>query len=155
MPLARDRMIVPLVCAALMIALAGLFWRPSGPVAGIILLALAVVVLVALRLLRWRLRKGSGAFAHEGASITLLIEYRIDGMGTPGDLDKRHALEDRMDDLLQKMGLGACDGGSIGSETMEVCCLVKDFDKARQAIEADLAGSSFAGYSRIYREDAD
>lgn len=82
----------------------------------------------------------------------LIIEYTINGMGTKEDLDKRHALQDRMDETLGWMGLGLCDGGSIGSGTMEVCCLVVDFEIAKDVIERDLAGTSFADYARIYHE---
>ena len=85
---------------------------------------------------------------------TLLVEYRVDGMGTPEDLRKRHALEDRMNQTLGWTGLGVCDGGSIGSGTMEVCCFVVDFEVARDVIESDLSGTEFAGFSRIYDEDA-
>lgn len=86
--------------------------------------------------------------------VTLLIEYEIDGMGNPQDLRKRHALEDRMNETLGWTGLGACDGGSIGSGTMEVCCFVVDFEVARRVIESDLSGTEFAGFSRIVGEDA-
>jgi hypothetical protein len=85
----------------------------------------------------------------------LLIEYAIDGFGTPSDLDKRHRLENRMNETLGWTGLGACDGGSIGSGTMEVCNFVVDFDIARQVIESDLQGTEFSDYSRIYREELD
>ena len=84
----------------------------------------------------------------------LLIEYRIDGVGNSADLSKRHALEDRMNEVLGWVGLGHCDGGSIGAGTMEVCCRVIDFELARTAIEADLAGSTFSDYSRIFDEAA-
>jgi len=83
----------------------------------------------------------------------LLIEFAVEGMGSTKDLDKRHRLEERMDDTLGWTGLGNCDGGSIGSGTMEVCCLVVDYDTAAKAIEADLKGTEFADYTRIYRED--
>ena len=66
----------------------------------------------------------------------LLIEYAIEAMGTTKDLKKRHALEDRMNETLGWTGLGNCDGGSIGSGTMEVCCFVVDFKIARRVIEA-------------------
>lgn len=85
----------------------------------------------------------------------LLIEYCIDGMGTDEDLDKRHALEDRMKETLGWTGLGHCDGGSIGSGTMEVCCYVVDFEAARRVVAKDLDGTPFADYSRIYWEDED
>lgn len=87
--------------------------------------------------------------------FTLLIEYAIDGMGTPKDLDKRHRLEDRMNETLGWTGLGHCDGGSIGSGTMEVCCFVVDFEIARQVIEKDLAGTYFENYTRVFDENAD
>ena len=83
----------------------------------------------------------------------LMIEYQVDGMGSEGDLEKRHRLEDRMNETLGWAGLGACDGGSIGSGFMEVCSFVVDYDVAKKAIEEDLVGTEFANYSRIYRED--
>lgn len=82
-----------------------------------------------------------------------MIEYQIDGMGSEGDLSKRHQVEDRMNETLGWTGLGACDGGSIGSGTMEVCNFVVDFDVAKKVVEEDLAGTEFANYTRIYRED--
>lgn len=84
----------------------------------------------------------------------LLIEYAIKGMGSVKDLDKRHALEERMNETLGWTGLGHCDGGSIGSGTMEVCCFVVDFETARRVVEKDLKGSKFANYSRIVDERA-
>jgi len=81
--------------------------------------------------------------------------YVIDGFGTKKDLKKRHALEARMSETLGWVGLGECDGGSTGSGTMEVCCFVVDFDIAKRAIAADLAGTEFADFTRIYREEID
>jgi hypothetical protein len=84
----------------------------------------------------------------------LMIEYSVEGMGSAIDVDKRHRLEQRMNETLGWSGLGACDGGSIGGGTMEVCCFVVDFNLARQLIEDDLAETEFADYSRIYDEGA-
>lgn len=84
----------------------------------------------------------------------LLVEYAVDGFGTEADLEKRHALEDRLNETLGWAGVGHCDGGSIGSGTMEACCYVVDFDIAREVIERDLAGTRFADYARICDEDA-
>ena len=83
----------------------------------------------------------------------LLIEFKIDGMGTPNDLQKRTSLQSRMDETLGWTGLGHCDGGSIGSGTMEVCCLVVDFETARQVVEKDLTNTEFSDYTRIYNEE--
>lgn len=88
-------------------------------------------------------------------TFTLLIEFNVDGMGTREDLDKRHRLEDRMNETLGWTGLGHCDGGSIGSGTMEVCCFVVDFDAARRVIEDDLKETEFKDYSRIFDEDVE
>lgn len=84
---------------------------------------------------------------------TLIVEYAIDGMGDAAQLDKRHRLEDRLNETLGWTGLGACDGGSIGSGTMETCSFVVDVDLAKKVIEADLLGTEFADYTRIYDED--
>jgi hypothetical protein len=82
----------------------------------------------------------------------LLIEYTIEGMGTPKDLEKRHAVESRMNETLGWTGVGHCDGGSIGSGTMEVCCFVVDFEIAKRVIEAELKGTKFGNFSRICKE---
>ncbi len=86
---------------------------------------------------------------------TLLIEFSVDGMGSGEDLEKRHRLEERMNETLGWTGLGNCDGGSIGSGTMEVCNFVVDFDVAKKVIESDLQGTEFDNYTRIYDEDAE
>lgn len=86
---------------------------------------------------------------------TVLIEYPIDGMGTPEDVDKRHRLQDRLNETLGWTGLGHCDGGSIGSGTMEVCNFVVDFDVAKTVIENDLKDTEFDNYTRIFDEDAE
>lgn len=85
---------------------------------------------------------------------SLLIEYAITGMGTNEDLDKRHRLEAKMNNMLGWTGLGDCDGGSIGSGTMEVCCFVVDFDIAKNAIEESLKNTEFANYTRIFDENS-
>ena len=84
----------------------------------------------------------------------LQIEYRIQGTGNAADLGKRIALEDRMNEVLGWVGLGQCEGGSSGYGTMEVRCLVVDFELARRVIEADLLGSRFDDYSRIFNPHA-
>jgi hypothetical protein len=83
----------------------------------------------------------------------LIVEYVIDGMGTPADLEKRHRLEQHLNETLGWTGLGLCDGGSIGSGTMEVCCFVVDFELSKAVVEGSLKTTEFADYSRIYDED--
>lgn len=83
----------------------------------------------------------------------LLVEYTVDGMGNKQDLEKRQALEDLLNESLGWTGLGHCDGGSIGSGTMEACCYVVDFSTAKKVLEKDLGGGRFGDYTRIYEED--
>ena len=85
---------------------------------------------------------------------TLLVEYAVEGMGTEDDIEKRHALQDQLDESLGWTGLGHCDGGSIGSGTMEACCYVVDFDIAKRVLARELEGTRFGDYTRIYDEDA-
>jgi len=59
-------------------------------------------------------------------------------MGDEQDLTKRYAVEARMNEALGWTGLGRCAGSSIGSGTMEVCCLVIDFNIANRVIAAIL-----------------
>jgi hypothetical protein len=82
----------------------------------------------------------------------LLIEFLVDGMGTKEDVEKRTRLQDEMDDVLGWTGLGHCDGGSIGSGTMEVCCFVIDFEIAKLVIEQNLKNTEFSNYTRIFEE---
>ena len=84
---------------------------------------------------------------------TLMIEYAVEGMGSTADLEKRHRLEERMNETLGWTGLGNCDGGSIGSGSMEVCCYVVDFEIAAKVVAADLFGTEFADFTRIYKEE--
>ena len=87
--------------------------------------------------------------------FTLLIEYAVKDMGTKDDVEKRHRLQDRMNETLGWTGLGNCDGGSIGSGTMEVCNFVVDFEVAKEVIKNELKGTEFENYIRIYDEDAE
>ncbi len=80
----------------------------------------------------------------------LLIEYKVEEMGNSKDVEKRHRLENLMNETLGWTGLGACDGGGIGSGTMEVCNYVVDFEVAENVIKKALVGTEFSDYTRIY-----
>jgi hypothetical protein len=99
-----------------------------------------------------KLIEGYGEFNGDKYEF-LEIEYSIEGFGTEQDLEKRHRLEEKMDEVLGWTGLGHTDGGSIGSGTMEVGCIVVDFDIAKQVIEEKLKGTEFSNYSRIFKID--
>jgi len=69
----------------------------------------------------------------------LVIELPVDGFGTARDIDTRHKLEDHFNNRLGWLGLGHVDGGSTGSGSMEIFCIVPDFDIARTAVLTELA----------------
>ena len=80
---------------------------------------------------------------------TLSIEFEVEGFGDEEDLDKRYALEEKLDAILAWTGLGHVDGGSIGSGTMEVCCLVVDFEIAKRVLADNLKNTEYNNFSRI------
>lgn len=83
------------------------------------------------------------------------MEYVVNGFGTDKDLEKRHALQDFLEEVLMTRGLGLCDGGSIGSGTMEVFCYVFDYEKTLPIITHALKETEFENYSRIFQEEND
>ena len=92
-------------------------------------------------------------FAESDSTHILIVEYRVEGMGTLKDLEKRHSLEDYLNDKLGWNGLGHCDGGSIGSGTMEVALVVVEPEIATQAVGDLLKGTRFSDFERIYVEN--
>lgn len=82
---------------------------------------------------------------------SLVIEYKVPRGKDSLYLEKRHALEQWLDRLLRKHKLGDCDGGSIGSGTMEVFCDVKDYAKAKALVVKEIRSTPYADYGRIYK----
>jgi hypothetical protein len=81
---------------------------------------------------------------------TLVIEYPLDGTGSTDDLQRRHEVEAFLDQQIGWLGLGHCDGGSTGSGTMEIFCIVVDFELAKTSLSRELSRSPFSGFQRIY-----
>lgn len=83
----------------------------------------------------------------EARLVRLLVSKEIAGMGTKGDVRRQHALEDFLNEVTGWFGLGHCDGGSIGSGSMEALCLVVDYGIASRVIERELASSQFNDFA--------
>ena len=83
------------------------------------------------------------------------IQYDIADFGSEQDLEKLHALEDHLHNLLGDLGLGVCHENSIGGGTMEVSCYVVDADIAMKNIKKALKGTRFADYARIHIVEPD
>lgn len=56
----------------------------------------------------------------------LVVQYKCENWGSPEDLDKRHRVEDLMNECLGWTGNGHCDGGDIGSGTINIFSYVID-----------------------------
>jgi hypothetical protein len=112
-----------------------------------------------------RERQSEGYAEREELDV-LLIQYRLDSWGSSADLERRHKIEDLMNECLGWTGLGHCDGGDIGSETINICCLVVDPYTAVAPISAELQrnqlleGATIAiereeGFEVLYPKDFD
>ncbi|HEX8457728.1 MAG TPA: hypothetical protein VF656_10565 [Pyrinomonadaceae bacterium] len=79
----------------------------------------------------------------EDEEVTLLVQYRLDNWGTSEDLDIRHTVENLLNECLGWTGNGKCDGGDIGSGTMNVCSIVVNPYLAAQTIVEELRKNNF------------
>lgn len=67
--------------------------------------------------------------------VQLILQFKTqDAWGDTGDLDKRHSVEDILNECLGWTGNGHCDGGDIGSGTINAYSFVVDPYLARDAI---------------------
>ena len=85
--------------------------------------------------------------------FTLVVEYKTDDKSTDY-LSQRHKLEDMLNEHLGWTALGHVDGGSIGSGTMEIFCIVVDYEQAKQSIDYRLSTPEYEehkNFNRIYQ----
>jgi hypothetical protein len=86
----------------------------------------------------------------------LVVQYRLANWGSPADLEKRHGVQDLLDDTLGWTGNGHCDGGDIGSGSINAYSFVVDPEKAAEAvIDALERDGMLAGAVIAVRENAD
>lgn len=78
-----------------------------------------------------------------------MIQYKIQGMGTTEDLDQRYKVENLMNEGLGWTGLGHCDGGDIGSGTINVFCFVADVALGEKAIVRGLEENKLLEHATI------
>jgi hypothetical protein len=74
----------------------------------------------------------------DDAHKMLVVQYRVEGWGSVADLDVRNEVEDILNESLGWTGNGHCDGGDIGSGTINLFCLVVDPVLAVKAVVRDL-----------------
>jgi hypothetical protein len=64
----------------------------------------------------------------------VVIQFKIDGMGTKLDMDREQLIEGLMNECLGWTGLGNCDGHDIGSGTLNIFCDVVDGPASEQIV---------------------
>jgi len=92
----------------------------------------------------------------EEEQISFVIQYRLDNWGSGEDLKKRHAVEDVMNECLGWTGNGHCDGGDIGSGSINVWCFVVDpKSAAKSTLEWLRKNELVEGAIIAYQKDGD
>lgn len=86
--------------------------------------------------------------------IEFIVQYGVEGHGTEEDLEKRYAVEDLLNGALGWTGNGHCDGGQMGSGSMEVFSYVIDPHIAcKTTVESLRENSLLEGALIAYEED--
>ena len=70
----------------------------------------------------------------EGEEHQVVVQYRIGLSSSAEDVNMRQTIEQLLGTFLETADLGYCDGGDIGSGTMNVFCFVKPRRNAAQGI---------------------
>jgi hypothetical protein len=68
----------------------------------------------------------------------VVVQYRTAGWGSVADLEKRHKIEELLDECLAWTCNGFCDGGDIGSGSINIFCLVVDPAAAKDTLVSTL-----------------
>lgn len=85
----------------------------------------------------------------ESRHATLIVRRPVKGDGSMADLNRRHRLEELLDERTGWLGLGHCDGGSIGGGWMESFCFVVNFEIAKAALAPELAAHGFEDFEIV------
>ncbi len=91
----------------------------------------------------------------DDALVHLQIQWQVHGWGNTSDLDFRHQAEDDLDACLKWTGNGSCDGGDIGSGTINVFCFVVVVPAAIQSILGALEAAERPAPHNIAVETSD
>ncbi len=86
---------------------------------------------------------------------TLVIQYKTETWGDEKDLEKRHKVENLVNECLGWTGNGHCDGGQIGSGSMEVFAYVVDPYIACKSLVDELKSKGLLEGAIIAFEDDD
>ncbi|GIN89422.1 hypothetical protein [Siminovitchia terrae] len=88
-------------------------------------------------------------YLDEDGLIELVIQYSYKESDMESTLEKRHDVEDLMNECLGWTGNGYCDGGDIGSGTANIFNYVIDVEKAAQTIMEELKDNALLEDAKI------
>lgn len=93
-------------------------------------------------------------FSRRKPEILIVVQFRVEGMGTVADLELRHRLEDEFANALGWTGNGDCDGGDMGlSGSINIYCYVHDVAAAVAVLLEALRKQGLEGRAVIASED--
>ena len=81
-------------------------------------------------------------YLDEDELFELVVQYSYEDNQMEATLEKRHHVEDLMNECLGWTGNGSCDGGDIGSGTANIVNYVVDVEKATQTIIEELKNNN-------------
>ncbi|RJS50130.1 WGR domain-containing protein [Bacillus sp. PK3_68] len=82
-------------------------------------------------------------YLDEDELFELVVQYPCEENQMDAVLEKRHHVEELMNECLGWTGNGACDGGDIGSGTANIFNYVVDIEKATKTILNELKNNNF------------
>ncbi len=81
-------------------------------------------------------------YLDEDEIIELVVQFSYEEDDMVATLEKRHSVEDLMNECLGWTGNGYCDGGDIGSGTANIINYVVDVEKALKTILEELSNNN-------------
>jgi predicted DNA-binding WGR domain protein len=94
-------------------------------------------------------------YLDEDELTELVVQYRYKEDEIEEALEKRHAVEDIMNECLGWTGNGSCDGGDIGSGTANIFNYVIDVNKALKTVIEELSNNNLLDNVKIAYLDED
>lgn len=85
----------------------------------------------------------------EDGLVELVVQYPYEENQMEEALEKRHTVEDLMNECLGWTGNGSCDGGDIGSGSTNVFNYVIDVDKALKTTLEELSNNNLLDNVKI------
>lgn len=80
---------------------------------------------------------------------SLMIQYKIKGLGNCNDIIKRNNILFKIHLLLEENQLGFGEGGGLGIGIMDIICYVKNKEIAIPLIKESLINSEYSDFHRI------